>query len=199
MVKIRLRRMGSKKNAFYRVVVADSRSPRDGRFIEELGYYNPLTDPATIKINEEQAKKWIADGAQPTETVRSIFKKSGIIDSYRQERSQDLLRPTRQAYNYAAVLFQRKGAFADAKAVVNTMAADLKKTLTDIARGIVDDPDGVTVTETVDGDNVCLELSVSEGDVGKVIGRHGRIAKAIRLLMKATAGLDGRHVSVEIK
>ena len=80
MVKIRLRRMGSKKNAFYRVDVADSRSPRDGRFIEELGYYNPLTDPATIKINEEQAKKWIADGAQPTETVRSIFKKSGIID-----------------------------------------------------------------------------------------------------------------------
>lgn len=80
MVKIRLRRMGSKKNAFYRVVVADSRSPRDGRFIEELGYYNPLTDPATIKINEEQAKKWITDGAQPTETVRSIFKKSGIID-----------------------------------------------------------------------------------------------------------------------
>ena len=80
MVKIRLRRMGSKKNAFYRVVVADSRSPRDGRFIEELGYYNPLTDPATIKINEEQANKWIADGAQPTETVRSIFKKSGIID-----------------------------------------------------------------------------------------------------------------------
>ena len=80
MVKIRLRRMGSKKNAFYRVVVADSRSPRDGRFIEELGYYNPLTDPATIKINEEQAKKWIADGAQPTETVRSIFQKSGIID-----------------------------------------------------------------------------------------------------------------------
>ena len=80
MVKIRLRRMGSKKNAFYRVVVADSRSPRDGRFIEELGYYNPLTDPATIKINEEQAKKWIAEGAQPTETVRSIFQKSGITD-----------------------------------------------------------------------------------------------------------------------
>ncbi len=83
--------------------------------------------------------------------------------------------------------------------MVKAMAADLKKTLTDIARGIVDDPDGVTVTETVDGDSVCLELSVSEGDVGKVIGRHGRIAKAIRLLMKATAGLDGRRVSVDIK
>ena len=80
MVKIRLSRLLSMKNSFYSVVVADSRSPLDGRFIEELGYYNPLTDPATIKINEEQAKKWIADGAQPTETVRSIFKKSGIID-----------------------------------------------------------------------------------------------------------------------
>ena len=78
MVKIRLRRMGSKKNAFYRVVVADSRSPRDGRFIEEIGYYNPLTDPATVKINEEQAKKWLANGAQPTETVAKIFKLAGI-------------------------------------------------------------------------------------------------------------------------
>ena len=95
--------------------------------------------------------------------------------------------------------YSRERELLPTQAVVNTMAADLKKTLTDIARGIVDDPDGVTVTETVDGDNVCLELSVSEGDVGKVIGRHGRIAKAIRLLMKATAGLDGRHVSVEIK
>ena len=80
MLKIRLRRMGAKKAPFYRIVVADSRAPRDGAFVEEIGYYNPLTDPATIKINEEQAKKWIADGAQPTETVRSIFKKSGIID-----------------------------------------------------------------------------------------------------------------------
>ena len=80
MVKIRLRRMGSKKNAFYRIVVADSRSPRDGRFIEEIGYYNPLTDPATVKIDGETAKQWIATGAQPTETVRSIFKKNGIID-----------------------------------------------------------------------------------------------------------------------
>ena len=80
MLKIRLRRMGAKKAPFYRIVVADSRAPRDGAFVEEIGYYNPLTDPATIKINEEQAKKWIAEGAQPTETVRSIFKKSGIID-----------------------------------------------------------------------------------------------------------------------
>ena len=79
-VKMRLRRMGAKKAPFYRVIVADSRSPRDGRFIDEIGYYNPLTNPAEIKIDAEKAKKWIANGAQPTETVKSLLKKSGIVD-----------------------------------------------------------------------------------------------------------------------
>ena len=77
---MRLRRMGAKKAPFYRVIVADSRSPRDGRFIEEIGYYNPLTEPAEIKIDAEKAKKWISNGAQPTETVKSLLKKSGIVD-----------------------------------------------------------------------------------------------------------------------
>ena len=80
MVKIRLKRMGAKKAPFYRVVVADSRYPRDGRFIEEIGYYNPGTNPAEVKIDEESAKKWIANGAQPTDTVKSLLKKAGIID-----------------------------------------------------------------------------------------------------------------------
>ena len=79
-VKMRLTRLGAKKAPFYRVIVADSRSPRDGRFIEEIGYYNPLTEPAEIKIDAEKAKKWIANGAQPTETVKSLLKKSGIVD-----------------------------------------------------------------------------------------------------------------------
>jgi small subunit ribosomal protein S16 len=79
-VKMRLRRMGAKKAPFYRVIVADSRSPRDGRFIEEVGYYNPLTEPAEIKIDAEKAKKWLDNGAQPTETVKSLLKKSGIVD-----------------------------------------------------------------------------------------------------------------------
>ncbi len=78
-VKIRLRRMGAKKAPFYRVVVADSRYPRDGRFIEEIGYFNPMTDPAEVKIDAEKAKKWIANGAQPTDTVKSILKKENII------------------------------------------------------------------------------------------------------------------------
>ena len=78
-VKIRLRRIGAKKSPYYRVVVADSRSPRDGRFIEEIGYYNPLANPADIKIDPEKAKKWMENGAQPTETVRSLFRKTGIV------------------------------------------------------------------------------------------------------------------------
>ena len=78
-VKIRLRRMGAKKAPFYRVVVADSRYPRDGRFIEEVGYYNPLTDPAEVKVDAEAIKKWIGNGAQPTDTVKALLKKEGII------------------------------------------------------------------------------------------------------------------------
>ncbi len=79
-VKIRLRRMGAKKAPFYRVVVAESRYPRGGRFIEEIGTYNPLMDPPAINIDVEAAKKWIGNGAQPTETAKSILKKSGVID-----------------------------------------------------------------------------------------------------------------------
>ena len=77
-VKIRLRRMGAKKAPFYRVVVADSRYPRDGRFIEVIGYYNPLEDPTVIKIDVEKAQKWIANGAQPTDTVKDLLKKAGV-------------------------------------------------------------------------------------------------------------------------
>ena len=78
-VKIRLRRMGAKKNPFYRIVVADSRFPRDGRFIEEIGYYNPMEEPSVVKLDPEKAKKWIENGAPPTDTVRDLFKKHGII------------------------------------------------------------------------------------------------------------------------
>ncbi|WP_026882317.1 30S ribosomal protein S16 [Clostridium akagii] len=77
-VKIRLKRMGAKKAPFYRIVVADSRCPRDGRFIEEIGYYNPLTNPLTVKVDAEKAEKWMKNGAQPTDTVKKLFLKSGI-------------------------------------------------------------------------------------------------------------------------
>ncbi len=78
-VKIRLRRMGAKRAPFYRVVVADSRYPRDGRFIEEIGTYNPMVEPSEVKIDEEKAKAWMKNGAQPTDTVRNLMKRTGIL------------------------------------------------------------------------------------------------------------------------
>ncbi|SCJ74831.1 BS15 [uncultured Clostridium sp.] len=80
MVKIRLSRMGAKKAPFYRIVVADSRSPRDGRNIEDIGYYNPLVEPVEIKIDSEKATQWLKNGAQPTQTVRTLLKKAGVIE-----------------------------------------------------------------------------------------------------------------------
>lgn len=77
-VKIRLRRMGSKKAPFYRIVVADSRSPRDGRFIDEVGYYNPVVEPKEVKVNEEKATQWLKNGAQPTDVVKRLFEEAGL-------------------------------------------------------------------------------------------------------------------------
>ena len=79
MLKIRLRRMGAKKAPFYRIVVADSRAPRDGAFVEEIGYYNPLTDPAEVVVDADKAKQWIKNGAQPTDTVRGLLKSAGVL------------------------------------------------------------------------------------------------------------------------
>ncbi|WP_047151623.1 30S ribosomal protein S16 [Aneurinibacillus tyrosinisolvens] len=87
-VKIRLKRMGQKKAPFYRVVVADSRAPRDGRFIEEIGTYNPVTQPAEVSINEEKALKWLTTGAQPTDTVRTLFRKAGLLQKFHEVRNQ---------------------------------------------------------------------------------------------------------------
>jgi len=85
-VKIRLKRMGAKRNAFYRFVVADSRRAPDGRFIDELGYYNPTGDPAEVKIEEEKALEWLAKGARPSDTVRTLFRKAGIMEKFQQQK-----------------------------------------------------------------------------------------------------------------
>lgn len=85
-VKIRLRRMGAKKRPFYRIVVADARSPRDGKFIEEIGYYDPTTNPATVKIDEDKALKWLSDGAKPSDTVKSLLQKQGVIAKFAESR-----------------------------------------------------------------------------------------------------------------
>jgi len=85
-VKLRLKRMGAKKRPFYRIVAADSRSPRDGRFIEVVGTYNPITEPAEVKVNEELALKWLANGAIPTDTVRDLLSKQGIMKKYHESK-----------------------------------------------------------------------------------------------------------------
>ncbi len=85
-VKLRLKRMGAKKRPFYRIVASDSRSPRDGRFIETVGTYNPIVEPAEIKIDEEKALKWLKDGATPTDTVRNLFSKTGIMKKFHDEK-----------------------------------------------------------------------------------------------------------------
>ena len=88
-VKIRLRRTGAKKNPFYRIVVADSRFSRDGRFIEEIGYYNPLTNPKTVKVNDEKALKWMSSGANPTESLNKLFKESGLYSRSQEEKEEE--------------------------------------------------------------------------------------------------------------
>ena len=89
MVRIRLRRVGVKHKPSYRIVVADSRSPRDGKFIEVIGHYNPLTNPSTVNINQEKALIWLRHGAQPSDTVRSLFRKAGISDKFEKQPVSD--------------------------------------------------------------------------------------------------------------
>lgn len=87
-VKIRMKRMGSKRNPFYRIVVADSRAPRDGRLIEQIGTYNPVSEPITLKIDEEKALSWMSNGAQPSDTVRNLFSKEGIMQKFHDAKNQ---------------------------------------------------------------------------------------------------------------
>ena len=161
-VKMRLRRMGQKKAPFYRIVVADSRSPGDGRFIEEIGTYDPNREPSAISFNEEAAKKWLANGAQPTDIVAKLLKQAGI-----------------EKYIIRRYLV-------------------MKELVEVIAKSLVDNPSEVVVTETVSGDDLLLELKVDPSDMGKVIGRQGRIAKAIRTVVKAASSKSDRKVVVEI-
>src|SRR5438045_357372 len=156
-VKLRLTRVGSKKNPIYRVVAADSRSPRDGKFIEIVGRYNPQTEPSLIELDEEKVRSWLEKGAQPTEPVARLLKGKGI------------------------------GQWT------------MGELLAEIARRLVDEPEAVRV-EQVDGDDgsLVLRLHVAAADVGKVIGRQGRIARALRTIVRAGGPSAGRRLQLEI-
>ena len=160
---MRLRRVGSKKNPIWRIVVADRRSPRDGRTIETIGQYNPQTEPSLIVIDEDRAKHWLENGAKPTRTVSHLLRTKGIESSQR-------------------------------------IGCDPMRDLLDfLARGLVEEPDAVIVTEIeeIEGE-VILELEVAEGDLGRVIGRGGRVANALRTVIKAAATRAEKRAIVEI-
>lgn len=158
-VKIRLRRMGQKKAPFYRIVVADSRYPRDGRFIEQIGHYNPMTDPAEVVVDAEKALSGLR-------TALNLRNRSRTPQKAKYHRVNDM--------------------------------PELKQLLTDISRAIVDCPDSVTVDEREEGDTIVFTLHVTESDMGKVIGKHGKNARSIRAVMKAAAATAGKKAVVDI-
>ena len=171
MLKIRLRRMGAKKAPFYRIVVADSRAPRGGAFVEEIGYYNPISEPVELKVDVEKARTWMKNGAQPTDTVRGLLKKSGAIESSKMEEE---FVPTVIENDEIGVLVEY------------------------IAKNLVDDPDSVKVVSKKGEDSVIVELTVAKDDMGKVIGKQGRIAKAIRTVVRAASVKSETKYVVEI-
>ena len=162
-VKLRLTRVGSKKNPIYRVVAADTRSPRDGRKIEIVGRYNPQTEPSLIELDEERARHWLEHGAQPSETVAGLLRTKGIAAS-------------RQ-------LAQRPG---------------VTELLEFLVKALVEDPEAVEVEELEEDGDLVYEISVAEGDLGRVIGKGGRVANAIRTIAKAAAVRIDRRVIVDI-
>ena len=153
-VKLRLTRVGSKKNPVYRIVAADSRSPRDGKFLEIVGRYNPQTDPSTIDFDEERIRHWLSKGAQPSNTVQRLLKAKEF-------------KPVAEIVEY-------------------------------LARRLVDAPDAVRVEQVERDDATVLQLWVAPDDVGKVIGRQGRIARALRTVVRASAARDERRLMLEI-
>ena len=161
-VKIRLKRMGAKRAPFYRVVVADSRSPRDGRFIDQVGTFDPTKDPAVVKLDAEAVKKWIGNGAQPTDTVKALLK---------------------------PVIFYIQEDFT------------MKELLYSIVAGLVDDKEAIEIKEDEPNEEgvVVFHLHVGPNDMGRVIGKQGKIAKAVRTLMRACAAKNNTKVSVEIE
>ena len=154
-LKIRLARRGAKKRPFYAVVVADSRSPRDGRFIEIVGRYNPQTQPSTIDLDGDKIKDWIAKGAQPSDSVKRLLKSQ--------------------------------------KAKIG-----LEELLEYLAKSLVERADEVRVVRTKRDGAVVLELHVAAEDAGKVIGRQGRTARALRTLVRASGAHEGERALLEI-
>ena len=167
MLAIRLRRTGSKKRPFFRVVVTDSRTARDSRFVEVLGHYNPRTTPETLKIDRERLEHWLKTGAQASDTIRTLVAR-----------------------------MPRGGTGAGRAASIVSRARDVVEV---VARALADHPDAVRVTEREHRGQTLVELFMAPGELGRVIGRQGRTAAAMRTLVGATAEIEGIKATLEFR
>ena len=182
-VKLRLTRVGSKKNPIYRVVAADSRSPRDGKFIEIVGRYNPQSDPSLIELDEEKVRGWLAKGAQPTESVAKLLKTQGISREWPPRghthcpggcKRVASRRPQASRWNHRDSCVLARSVFARPSSTLAPGRPLVGELVAELARRLVDEPDAVRVEQVEEDDGtLVLELYVAEGDVGKVIGRQG--------------------------
>ena len=218
--------MGSKKNPIWRVVVADQRSPRDGRFIETIGHYNPQTHPSTIRIDAERLEHWVARGAQASNTVKQLMKaqvKSGgptpehtpapppavAVD---EEAAAEAVAEAAVSADAVDAPVPAEAAAERAPRSADAEAADdagrrhrgrtellVEKLLEYLARSLVDEPDEVSVESFEEDDGtVVLELRVADDDAGQVIGRGGRTVAALRTVVKAVAVRHDRRVLVDV-
>ena len=178
MLVIRLRRTGSKKRPFFRVVVADSRAARDSSFVEVLGHYNPRTKPETLKIDRERLEHWLKAGAVPSDTVRTLV---------------DRMPETIETADAGAA------AAAPAAADLDPVMSRARDVVEVVARALADHPDAVRVNERPGKGQSVVELSMAPGDLGRVIGRQGRTAAAIRTLVTLAAELDGTKATVDFR
>ena len=154
MVKIRLQRQGAKKAPFYHIVVADSRCPRDGKIIEKIGTYNPMTEPSTIVLDKEKVEQWIKNGAKPTDSVKALLnrKKENLI---------------------------------------------MKEILETIVLNIVENKNNVEVLEKIEETTIVYEVKVEKEDMGKIIGKQGKVAQAIRTLIKSIGAKEKKKIVVK--
>lgn len=162
MVKIRLQRAGAKKAPFYHIVVADSRSPRDGRIVEKIGTYDPMTNPATINLDKEKVATWIKKWCKANRYSKSFNRESTII--------------------YVWMLLERRSC--------------MEEILKTIIESLVDNKEQVQITRTDDEKGILLKVKVADEDMGKVIGKQGKNAKAIRTVMKAITAKEHKKVGI---
>ncbi len=244
-VKIRLMRVGKKKQPSYRLVVADARSPRDGRFIEIIGHYSPRQEPSVVTVDSDRALHWLANGAQPTEQAAKILEISGVWDTYKQSTGKAAaakpkpktpktgggrgstrargcrtgFRGTRRGRD-ASERIGRRG--VELGSIMNDLNDDdfeeddddfddevapegnrvvgarARASVELIARHLVDDPDGVFVDTQERRDTVALLIHASPGDLGRVIGKRGRVIQAVRQLARASGSTEGVRVTVDV-